>query len=84
MLSSTKVINTPKVIRKITSFRNLKHINFTQFSVDINDSPYSTPTSISHFYNVLTLLLNKHAPLTNKLLPAHTTTPWFSIDLGFQ
>ena len=30
-------INTPKVIRKITSFRNLKTINFTQFSVDINN-----------------------------------------------
>ena len=77
-------INTPKVIRKITSFRKLKTINFTHFSVDINDSPYSTLTSISPFHNVLTLLLNKHAPLTNKLIPTHTTIPWFSIELGTQ
>ena len=47
-------------------------------------SPHSTLTSISPFHNCLTLLLNNHAPLTNKLLPIHTTTPWFSIELGLQ
>ena len=75
-------INTPKVIRKITYFRNLKTINFTQFSVDIIDSLYSTLTSIPPFHNVCTLLFNKHAPLTNKHIPTHTTTPWLSIELG--
>ena len=79
-----KGIYTPKFIRKITSFRNLKTINFIQFSVDINDSPYSTLTSISPFHNFLTLLLKKYAPVTNKLLPTHTTTLWFSIELGTQ
>ena len=78
------LIYTSKVIRKITYFRNLKHINFRQCSVDINDSPYSTLTSISPIQNVLTLLFIKHAPLTSTLLPTHITTSWFFIELGLQ
>ena len=58
--------------------------DFTQFLVDINDSPYSTLTSIFPFHNTLTLLLNKHAKLTTKLLPTHTNKPRFFTELGLH
>ena len=74
------------VVHVITRFYTL--INYTINILDnyYNNcySSYSTLTSISLFHNLLTLLLNKHAPLTTKLLPTHQTTPLFSTEHGLQ
>ena len=69
------------------SYRKLKDINLSQFKQDIATSSLVTaPKSaiedlVDQYNNVLTDILDKHAPIKTKLKTARPITPWYNEEI---
>ena len=68
--------------RTTTTYRNIKKINYDDFKNDINKSVISCHLTAYPLTELLTDLLNKHAPLKTNYLTKHDNQPWFNSDLG--
>ena len=76
----TMPYTTPK--RTTITYRNIKKINYDDFKNDINKSVISCHLTAYSLTELLTDLLNKHAPLKTNYLTKHDNQPWFNSDLG--
>ena len=68
--------------RTTITYRNIKKINYDDFKNDINKSVISCHLTAYSLTELLTDLLNKHAPLKTNYLTKHDNQPWFNSDLG--
>ena len=62
-----------------SSFRNIKSIDMHQLASEINLKLASiiNPTTDT-FHHCLQALLDKHSPLSSKLVQVHKCSPWYS------
>ena len=76
--------------RKRISYRNLRSIDFDQFSVNLRESPLflNLPDDldclVNRFNCVLRSLLDTHAPLKTKFIVMRPAAPWFSQEIMTQ
>ena len=76
----TMPYTTPK--RTTIAYRNIKKIKYDDFKNDINKLVISCHLTAYSLTELLTDLLNKHAPLKTNYLTKHDNQPWFNSDLG--
>ena len=76
----TMPYTSPK--RTTITYRNINKINYDDFKNYINKSVISCHLTAYSLTELLTDLLNKHAPLKTNYLTKHDNQPWFNSDLG--
>ena len=80
-------IGKPPSERKLISYRKVKNININEFKDDIlNSSLYSSPCDdinklVEQYNNVLSDIIDKHAPLITKTITQHENSPWFHDEI---
>ena len=79
----------PKYVKKLVKYRKIKDIDVTTFIDDISNSALSKPddfkdvaTAVSAYDNVLSELLNKHAPMQEHVFTIRKDAPWFTSEIG--
>ena len=83
-LSFTLSTNKPPLPKREITYRNFKSIDVESFNKDIASSPLvscesTDPNYLADTYNnVLTELLNKHAPQKKKSITVHPSAPWYN------
>ncbi|XP_052799130.1 uncharacterized protein LOC128230724 [Mya arenaria] len=79
----------PPPIRKAVTYRKLRSIDINSFRDDIRKTDLFNARGISsnidnfieEYSNELTLILDKHAPLTTKTITLRPSCPWYSEQL---
>ena len=77
-------LQKPKFTKKYVEFRKLRNMNSESFLQDILDSnlfkepPSNLNSFVAEYNNVLHELINKHAPLKNKLVTVRPSSPWYT------
>jgi hypothetical protein len=76
-------------VEKVTKYRKIKHIDVDAFNVDISESVLGKPDEFSDIssavlaYNqVLSELLDKHAPLQEHSFTVRKNSPWYNSEIG--
>ena len=83
-------VKKPVYERKRISYRNLRSIDFDQFSVNLRESllflnlPDDLDCLVNRFNGVLRSLLDTHAPLKTKSIVMRPAAPWFSQEIMTQ
>ena len=79
----------PGVVRKRLSYRNIKKIDLDSFRRDIANSPLSKPDEfddvgklVSTYNKVLSDILDKHAPLNERVFTIRPDAPWFTSEIA--
>ena len=81
----------PILSKKAVQFRNIKSINTNNFKYDLQTIDLTPPShlnsavslDVEHFDKSLTQILDKHAPLLNKIITEKPNSPWFTHQLKF-
>ena len=77
----------PSSTQRTVTYRKLKDIDPEQFSSDIDNSDLiinpaeSLDELVSQYNNILSGLLDKHAPTVVKRLRTRASTPWFTAEI---
>ena len=72
-------LNIKKYISsKLLSYRHLRNIDLTKFSLDILSNLDINNFTITALNNTLSNLLDTYAPLNNRTIKIYSITPWFN------
>ena len=77
----------PNITKKEVQFRNMRQINLNSFKSDIVKSNLSDTTMrnvdnlVKSYDNMLTRILDKHAPIQRKVIRERKKTTWFNGEL---
>ena len=63
---------------KLLSYRHLRNIDLTKFSLDILSNLDINNFTITALNNTLSYLLDTYAPLNNRTIKIYSITPWFN------
>ena len=63
---------------KLLSYRHLRNIDLTTFSLDILSNLDIHNFTITALNNTLSNLLDTYAPLNNRTIKIYSITPWFN------
>ena len=80
----------PSLTQRTFTYDKLKDIDPEQFSSDIDSSDLSINPAetfdelVSQYNNILSGLLDKHAPTAVKHLCTHVSSPWFAAEIKAQ
>jgi hypothetical protein len=83
-------VNKPPPLKKTIKYRKYKSVNVEEFSQDIKNSDlYRNPEDdigdlVSQYNNVLTEILDKHAPVIEKQITVRPHMPWYTEKLKAQ
>jgi hypothetical protein len=75
----------PRPIKTKVSFRRTKQLDLDSFMVDIKQSELHTVKDeklVSAYHKVLLDLMDKHAPLVEKVITLRPNAPWFNEELA--
>jgi hypothetical protein len=79
----------PGVIRKEVKYRNIKKINIDSFKDDISTSSLANPDGyecvsdlVQSYNKVLSDLLDKHAPLKERMFTVRQDAPWYTSEIA--
>ena len=78
-------ISPEKRLYKSISYRNTKDINWDQFNKDVSDkllisSASSFENNVSNYSEILSGVLNDHAPLKSRTVKVVPDAPWFDFE----
>ncbi len=88
-ISFTVNSNKPKPVTRQVTYRKFKAINADNFSKDLrssalcdtDNSPKDIHETLNLYNNILTKLVDEHAPLCTRLITLRPNAPWFTEEL---
>ena len=80
----------PAKPKKTVSFRKLRFVNTAAFRQDILSSELLSTNSsdvislCSRYDDVISAIVDKHAPLVTKMINVRPNSPWYTDDIGVE
>ena len=86
IITASLPFSKPKCIKKSIKARNIKNIDLSCFQLALNESLLEIKDNISSFSfnNCVSSILNKFAPVKDKLITIRPAAPWFNLVVKAQ
>ena len=86
IITASLPFSKPKCIKKSIKTRNIKNIDLSCFQLALNESLLEIKDKISSFSlnNCVSSILNKFAPVKDKLITIRPAAPWFNLVVKAQ